>query len=181
MYRAGHLGAALLCGSPGLLSLYLLDYPLLGGVWLCALVGVASLPDIDHRLPIPHRGPTHSLAFALIASTALGAIAVGFADAVSTSMIAEGVGVSPSTVGKGTVLSIGVVATLGGFVSITSHLLADALTTGNGRYAVKPLWPVSNRPLRFGVTTADSAVWNYGLLIAGTLTCTLAFLAPSLL
>jgi hypothetical protein len=35
--------------------------------------------------------------------------------------------------------------------------------------AVHPLWPVSERPFRIGLTTADSPAWNYGLLVAGLL------------
>ena len=65
-------------------------------------------------------------------------------------------------------LFVGGTAVTACFVGLVSHLLADALTVGRGRFAVQPFWPISDRNLRLGVTKADSLVWNYGLLCLGS-------------
>ena len=57
MNRLGHIGAALLAAAAA--------EPLLGRpdpLGVAALVAGALAPDIDRRLGLPHRGPTHSLA-----------------------------------------------------------------------------------------------------------------------
>jgi inner membrane protein len=175
MHQPGHLGGALLCGAPGVAVLGVFVSPIAAGMWLCCLIGTASLPDIDQKLPIPHRGPTHSVVFVVGASLVLGGLATAGVRAFSTSIVAE------TLLGDEmlSTLSVPVVAatTVGGcLVGLTSHLLVDALTVGRGRLAVHPLWPISKRPLRFGFTTADSTIWNYGLLATGLLACAGALL-----
>lgn len=73
MHKTGHIGAALLVYSPIGLVLLLSGFDelaVLGGVGMIAL---ATLPDCDHQLPIiAHRGPTHSITFALLLGALLG-------------------------------------------------------------------------------------------------------------
>lgn len=177
MHRAGHLGAALLCGVPGLVVLSLLEFPLAIGLWVCCLIGTSSLPDIDQRLPIPHRGPTHSLAFIVPASLILGAVATGIVLMFGQWEMAQ-VLVNSERAFRLSPFVVGGTAVVGCFVGLASHLLSDALTVGRGRYAIQPLWPVSDRSLRFGLTKADSLMWNYGLLCLGTVATAIVIGAP---
>jgi len=112
-----------------------------------AMLWLAMLPDVDHRIPgIPHRGPTHSLLFATL---------VGGAFAGAGALLAEGVG----TVG-------GVQLTLFGFfvgaVSVGAHLLGDVLTPAG----VNLFWPWG-REFSLYVTRADNTIANYGLFLLG--------------
>lgn len=165
MYRTGHLGAALCCGAPGVLAFQALDEPLLTAIWLGGLVATASLPDIDQRLPIPHRGPTHSLLFAIVVSIIVAGATGVLAQAVATSTLAtlfEG----PLALDRPLVLAG--VAGASALVGVLSHLLADAITVGRGAFAIQPLWPIRARTFRFGLTRAASTRWNYGLFALGT-------------
>ena len=66
MYRYGHIGISLLILSiiSFLFGLDLKDPNIL--IPFAVTVGLSSLPDIDQRLEIPHRGFTHSLLFSVI-------------------------------------------------------------------------------------------------------------------
>ncbi|MFT4920880.1 MAG: inner membrane protein [Haloarculaceae archaeon] len=177
MYRTGHLGAALCCGAPGILAFQALTEPLLAGIWLSGLVATASLPDIDQRLPIPHRGPTHSLLFAVVVSSIVAGATAVLVETVATSTL--------TTLFDGVLeldrpLVLAGVAGGSALVGILSHLLADAITVGRGAFAIKPLWPVRARTLRFGLTTADSTRWNYGLFVVGTTAVVGATVLPTL-
>lgn len=150
MYRNGHYGVALLVFAPvgvALVSAGLVDVAFVvgaGTLWL------AMLPDVDHRLPvISHRGPTHTVGFALVVAVALG-----------------GLGILVGRFGVGAPYSSETLAAVGvavGLLSVGSHLLADALTP----MGVKPLWPLSSRKITLRVVTADSTLGNYGLLSLG--------------
>jgi len=73
MYRTGHYGAALLTWAPFGAVLLFGGYAaaaVAGGVGVLAL---ARIPDYDLRVPLlSHRGPTHTLAFALLVGGAVG-------------------------------------------------------------------------------------------------------------
>ena len=66
MYRYGHIGISLLILSiiSFIFGLDLKDPNIL--IPFAVTVGLSSLPDIDQRFEIPHRGFTHSLLFSLI-------------------------------------------------------------------------------------------------------------------
>jgi inner membrane protein len=108
------------------------------------------LPDVDHRLPgISHRGPTHTVWFALLVAAVLG-----------------GVGLVVGRAGAATLYGPEALAAVGvgvGLVSVGAHLLADALTP----MGIRPFSPLSTRRYSLSLVTADSAVGNYGLLGAG--------------
>lgn len=147
MYRTGHWGAALLTYAPVGYVLLRAD-PLFAFVGVGVVLWLSTLPDVDLRLPIRHRGPTHSLVFLALVAGVLGS--VGGALGVGSY---QPVGVLPG-VGLGVVL---------GVVGIGSHLLADMLTPAG----VNLLWPVPADPVSFYVARADNTLANYGLLGLG--------------
>jgi inner membrane protein len=61
------------------------------------------------------------------------------------------------------------------FLGLISHLFADALTVGRDTHAIRPFYPMSPHPFRFGLVRADSQFANALLLIGGMLFQGLAF------
>lgn len=150
MYRTGHVGVSLLVFAPLGYLLMAAGMPVAAFVTGAAMCWLTMLPDVDHRLPlVPHRGPTHSLLFA---------VAVGGVFAVLGSQISPTV-VSPS-------LALPPLAPFGfvvGFVAVVAHLAADALTPSG----IPLFWPLSTRRYRFVVARADNPVANYVLFAMG--------------
>jgi inner membrane protein len=148
MYRVGHYGGALLAYAPLGTIVALWGYAEVAIVGGLICVALSTLPDCDHRLPvIEHRGPTHTIPFALLVGAGLAALAAVLVDAPSAFVDA----------------GLVAFAFLVGIVSIGSHLLADALTP----MGVRPFWPVSRRRYSFGMTTAANPVANYTLFGLG--------------
>ena len=148
MYRLGHYGAALAVYAPlgfALLTAGRPTFAVLGGGVSLAL---ASLPDIDVRLPaVDHRGVTHTLGFAVAVGTGLAAVGwVAGADA-----------------GLGSAAELAVFGFTVGTLTIVSHLLADAITP----MGITPFWPVSSRHYTLDVCRADNTAANYALLGLG--------------
>jgi inner membrane protein len=146
MYRWGHLGAALLAYAPVGATLTARDDPTLAAVGFAVAIATATLPDADERLPIDHRGPTHTVWFLLACS----AVAVGVGVAVG--------GVFGSPVAFGVVLG----AAVG--VSLASHLLADSVTP----MGIRPFAPLSGWHHSFDLTPAANPRANVALLSAGS-------------
>ncbi|WP_440990164.1 metal-dependent hydrolase [Haloarchaeobius baliensis] len=148
MYRTGHYGVSLLLYAPVGFALLLAGFPavaLLGGATMLTL---APLPDLDHRVPfVEHRGPTHTVAFALLVGAALG---------VGCYLSAPVLGLDPQVAG--------VVGTAVGAYGIVAHLVGDVLTPAG----VAPFWPVSSRHYSLEVAAADSTVANTTLLALGS-------------
>ncbi|WP_280536464.1 metal-dependent hydrolase [Halopenitus sp. POP-27] len=148
MYRTGHLGASIAVYAPFGVGLFAAGADSLAVLAGAVMLWFTMLPDIDHRLPIvPHRGPTHSLLFAL----AVGGIFGG-----AGSLAASELGVT-AAVGLG---AFGLVL---GIATVGAHLLADALTPAG----VPLLWPLSGRTYSLSLWRADNTVANYGLLVVG--------------
>jgi len=148
MYRQGHTGAALVVYAPVGLALLLAGRPALAVLGGAVSFGLASLPDIDQRLPgVKHRGVTHTLAFAVAVGAVLGA--VGW--------------LLGSDAGVGLALEYTVVGFVVGTATIISHLLADVITP----MGIRPFWPLSERHYTLGVCRADNTVANYALLGLG--------------
>ncbi|MFC7131862.1 MULTISPECIES: metal-dependent hydrolase [Salinibaculum] len=147
MYRTGHSGAALLAYAPlgfATLAAGLADLALLGGA--CALA-LATLPDVDQRLPgVAHRGPTHTVWFALAVGGLVGA--TGVAVAGGGPLAAVGVGAFGFAVGT---------------LSILSHVAADALTP----MGVTPFTPFRDDHYTYDVVKAKNPVANAALLALG--------------
>lgn len=149
MYAKGHYGAALLAYAPVGYALLAVS-PTAAFVGGAGVIALATLPDVDHRLPlVRHRGPTHSLLFLVAVSAALAAL--GW------------------QLGQGSYRPLGgpaEAATLGavvGVVAIGSHLLADLLTP----MGVNLLWPYPGPMLTLDVTRADNPLANWLLLAVG--------------
>lgn len=148
MYQVGHYGAALLAYAPLGTAVALGGHETTAMIGALVCVALSTLPDCDHQLPVvEHRGPTHSLAFALLVGAALAAVAAMFVDAASP------------------LLDVGVVgfAFVVGALSVVSHLLADALTP----MGIRPFWPVSRRRYTLEVTKAANPLANYVLFAVG--------------
>ncbi|ADJ15373.1 metal-dependent hydrolase [Halalkalicoccus jeotgali] len=147
MHAPGHVGTALLVYSPIGLVLLLVGFDelaVLGGVGMVAL---ATFPDCDHRLPVvSHRGPTHSILFAL---------AVGAGLASAGFLFGEIAAVRP-----------GVMAAFAfaiGALAILSHLAADSITP----MGIRPLWPLSRWHYSADIVRAKNPIANYLLLAVG--------------
>ncbi|MUW14260.1 metal-dependent hydrolase, partial [Halorubrum sp. CBA1125] len=134
-------------GEPGLAAL---------GAGLAVVA--ATLPDVDHRLPVAHRGPTHTLGFALGAG-ALAGVVTACALAVAPSVAA-----SPRTA----VFVGGVVA-----LSLCSHLAGDAITP----MGIRPFRPVWNVHVTLDLTPAKDPRANRLFLGAGVAAASLATVA----
>src|SRR4051812_31302499 len=119
--------------------------PLEHRAWLAAAAAAACLPDLDALVGLPHRGPTHTLGFAL----AIGAIA--------------GLGAASRGLKK-EALPVAAVFTLIAW----SHPALDLLTGGGPEVALfRPFWPRESAPLPGGLPlTAYTSEWGglFGIL-----------------
>ncbi|ELY94135.1 membrane-bound metal-dependent hydrolase [Natrialba hulunbeirensis JCM 10989] len=160
MYQVGHYGAALLVYAPLGTAVAVGGYEglaLIGGVITVAL---STLPDFDQQVPlIDHRGPTHTVGFALL---------VGILVATAAALL---VGQSSPFVGLGLIAFAFTVGTL----AIVSHLLADVLTP----MGIRPFWPLSGRHYTLDLTRAANPVANYVLfgLGVGAIVCAVGVVA----
>jgi inner membrane protein len=101
------------------------------------------VPDLDQRVPmIAHRGPTHTVWFALLVGVAL---AAGSALAITATVM---------TVLTGFVVGAG---------TIVSHIAADALTPAG----VRPWSPLDDTHYSFDIVKAKNPLANYALLGLG--------------
>lgn len=150
MHRSGHYGAALILYAPlgiAVAVLSSLEVALVAGA---ATLALTVLPDYDQRIPgLDHRGPTHTVGFALLVAAATGSVGWFL-----------GAGVGPFGPPSG-----GVIGAAVGLVATLAHLAADAITPAG----IRPFWPVSGREYRAGWVTAANPVANYVLLGVGVL------------
>lgn len=150
MYRPGHYGVALSLYAPiggVLVAIGMANRALLG---VGVLLALAMLPDVDSKTTrLNHRGPTHTLAFALLVGLLTGAMAGVLAGIVS--------GISTGVWFAGFGLLIGTLA-------IVSHLLADMVTP----MGIRPFWPVSGRHYTLAITLSSDSRANYLLFVSGT-------------
>lgn len=156
MHRMGHNGAALAVYAPiGLLTFAagLQTAALVGGAFA---VGGTMVPNWDQRvLLVRHRGPTHTVWFALAVGAVLGltGILVG------------------SSAGALTALAFGVFGLIVGVITVGANLLADALTP----MGICPLEPVRDTEYTLEVMRAANPIANYGHLVIGIIMAALAF------
>lgn len=147
MYRRGHLGVSLLVFAPIGLALVVYGRADLAFVAGATMLWLSMLPDTDHRIPfVSHRGPTHTLAFALLVG------AVGGGGGIGLAFVLGGDAATFAAFGFGI-----------GAVTVLAHLLGDALTPAG----VPLLWPLSSRDFSVSLTRADNTLANYVLLAAG--------------
>lgn len=157
MHRYGHYGAALLAYAPvGLLVLALgFETAAVGGAM--ATVGLSMLPDIDLKLPfIKHRGPTHTVTFALLVGAIVG-------------LVFAAMGAAHPDIGTLLAVALGPFGFVVGALAVGSHIAADALTP----MGVEPFG--DGRHYSYGLCTADNEKWNYALLGFGGLAVAIAY------
>jgi inner membrane protein len=144
MYQNGHYGVALLFVAPTgtlLIAAGFVELALMAGATAVAL---AMVPDLDQRVPgVTHRGPTHTVWFALLVGVITTAIAV--AVAIAGPVVSA---VTGFVVGTGT---------------IASHIAADALTPAG----VRPWSPINDTHYSLDVVRAKNPLANYALLGLG--------------
>ncbi|MFB6220126.1 MAG: metal-dependent hydrolase [Halolamina sp.] len=158
MYRTGHLGVSLLVFAPIGYLLVAAGSPLAALVTGGAMLWLAMLPDVDHRLPlISHRGPTHSLLFAVLIGGAFGGAGLLLEEVGAGGAVAELLGLAAFP-GVG-LPAFGFAV---GFSAIAAHLLGDVLTPAG----VNLFWPAS-REYSLYITRADNTLANYGLFLLG--------------
>lgn len=149
VHREGHYGAALLVYTPLGFVAFLLGFETLAVGGALAAGALAMVPDLDVRVPgLKHRGPTHTVWFALAVGVATGVAGWVLAGQVEPSVPA------PAVAGFGALV---------GFLTVCSHIGADALTP----MGVRPFAPADRRKFTLSVTTADSTLANYLLLALG--------------
>ena len=150
MYWRGHVGLALIAYAP------FAAFALGGGEPRLAIGGslfaaaLATLPDVDQLLPIPHRGPTHTVGFAAV----VGVVAGGGVALASGTVVASQPAWAP--------LFVGGVAT----ASLCSHLAGDAITP----MGIRPLRPLSRVHFTLDLTPAKNPRVNVLFLSVGVLT-----------
>lgn len=158
VYRPGHYGVSLLVYAPLGAVVLAAGYPVLAYLGGAAMVGLAMLPDLDQRVPfLDHRGPTHTVLFALLVGAGMGALAV-LAGRNQGSMATAGVASFAFAVGT---------------LSVLAHLAADVLTP----MGIRPFWPVSGRSYSLAVARADNTIANYVLLATGVFASAIALAA----
>lgn len=158
MYRFGHFGVSLLVFAPIGFALVAVGEVELAFVTGATMLWLSTLPDMDHRLPvISHRGPTHSLLFAVF---------VGGIFAVVGNVVGQNLGYAASlefgVFGLGA-LSLAAFGFFLGVATVVAHLLGDVLTP----MGVNFFWPLSRKRYSLSLTRADNAVWNYALFALG--------------
>lgn len=122
MHWRGHVGISLIAYAPIAAAVRVAGEPELAVLGAAVAVAFSTLPDADHRLPVPHRGPTHTVAFAM---------GVGTAAAIAAVLLGSASSGLPSWAPA----FLGAVAT----VALCSHLAGDAITP-MGIRPFRPLW-----------------------------------------
>lgn len=151
---------ALLVYAPIAFGLALVGAPALAIVGAAISVVFARLPDLDQQLPVTHRGPTHTVWFAVVTGLTVGGGWIALFGWLRTNVVlrAGPIALSPLS-GVVSAVFLGGVATL----SVLSHLLADGITP----VGVRPLTPFSDTHYTWTVTTSKNRMANVVLLILG--------------
>lgn len=154
MHRLGHQGINLVLFAPVLFVLIVAGYPLAGALGVLVMFSTASLPDVDHSLPlIDHRGITHTVWAAVVTGAVVGGLtwfaATAFVGIVETLEFSRE----------------GVAAYAGGVAafSVLGHLLGDVLTP----MGIAPWYPLSTRSYTLSVCPAKSWLANRLLFASG--------------
>lgn len=156
MHHKGHEGAMLLAYSPFALLLMSIGDYFYGFIGLFILGTLPMIPDIDMKLPIKHRGITHTIWFSLF---------IGFIFSILTILLI-------SIVNPQITVFEGIFPVLFSFfignMVVIGHLLGDAVTM----MGIKPLYPISEYKIRIEVTPwlptrAASDIANTLFLIIG--------------
>lgn len=152
MYALGHIGIALLVFAPLGAFLLVTDRVRLAGAGAALTVSVSTLPDLDLFVAaLSHRGLTHTLAFAILAGAALGAVASGSLT---------------RRLPRRSAVRAGLWVWLTTALSMCSHLLGDAMTP----MGIRPFAPGSDAFLTLSLVYSRNPQVNATLLLAGGVT-----------
>ena len=148
MYRDGHAGFNALLYAP-FVPLVTADYSLEVAVWGAVLaLATANVPDIDERVErIDHRGPTHTVWFALL---------TGLLAGIATVLVAR------STAGFDGGFGFGFVV---GTCGILAHLAGDVVTP----MGISPFAPVSRAHVTLNWFKSKNGRINRSFLLVGSL------------
>ncbi len=159
MYLLGHIGISLLLFSPLAALLVSTGQVVLAVLTGALMVALGPFPDLDEYTDrIPHRGPTHTVWFALGVGMGVGLVAF----AVSVLLGIGATGGNTLVIASdplGTALWFGGVSTL----AIFGHLAGDIITP----MGVWPFRPISTFHHSFAVIPAKNPRANYTLFVAG--------------
>jgi inner membrane protein len=148
VYRHGHTGVGLLLYAPVGYVLLGAGQAALAAAGFAVVVWLAMAPDLDMKIPfVTHRGPTHTLVFAV----GFGLVCGAGGWVLGTELLRF----NPRLLaGFGLLLGVLVVVT---------HLLADWLTP----MGIAPFWPLSSKRYSLSLCYASNAPANYLLLLIG--------------
>jgi inner membrane protein len=162
MHRPGHYGVALALYAPLGGTLVAYDQPTLALAGGVGVLAVTNLPDVDGKTDLlQHRGPTHSLVFAVL---------VG----VLTAMLA---GLLAFELGPIAVVGVAMIGFLVGVLGVIAHLVADVLNP----MGVRPFWPFSERRYTVDLVLASNRAANYLLFGVGVAFSVVAWVLGSTL
>ena len=141
LYKEGHAGLSFLIFSPFIFLFRAVGADMNYVVMTCFLmVLLSSIPDLDIKFEMKHRGITHTLLF-------------GF-----------GIGVLCAVVLGWVYGPLGwVMGFVAGFGGTASHLIGDAFTYSPFR----PLYPFSNREVAYGFFKASNRMANVSIFVLG--------------
>lgn len=150
MHKEGHIGISLLVFSPVAYVLYHLNFEGLAVVGAFVMIMFSMIPDQDLESNfLTHRGFTHTVWFAIIFG-----------------MLFAGVGLYVAQYGHYTLTQeLGVVSFLFviGFLTVATHILADALTP----MGVRPFQPYDDTKYTLNLFRASDESANSLLFLAG--------------
>ena len=152
MYRFGHYGMVLLLYSFVGYVLLSRQHDNRAVVGTILVVLLTMLPDWDSYVAwLPHRGPTHTVWFALLVGLIVGTIAMLVSFRRHPDLRAA------KSLGRWS----GGLATF----SVLTHLLADMLNP----MGIQPLYPILDFRVTLDLVSAGDPVANFGLLLVGTI------------
>jgi inner membrane protein len=162
VYRTGHYGVSLLAYAPVAVALVATGHAGLAPLGGIGVLFLTPVPDWDHRIPFfEHRGITHTVWFALLVGTLLGASCFQGARVVTGLQAAHG---SPELLGG---FGFGV-----GTFAVLSHLAGDVITPAG----LEPFHPVSGRHYTLDLVGAANRIANAALLVLGVFAIAVATL-----
>ena len=167
MYVLGHVGISLLLFGPLAGVLLSAGHPLLVGVTGLLLIALAPLPDLDtYTDRLDHRGPTHTVWFALG-----GGLLVGLVAGLGTVFWNQYISSHP-------LLPVWIPVWFGGAstLAILGHLVGDLVTP----MGLWPFRPVSDRHYTVDLTPSKSPRANRLCFAAGSLGLVTALVAVCL-
>lgn len=155
---------SLLLYAPATYVLALHELTTVWGLGLLGLVFWGYAPDVDVKLPVPHRGPTHTLLAAVVAGVLSGVAGVYLAFQVGGGgeFVLAWVPMYSAAAAFGFLV---------GVFGVVSHLFGDWLTP----MGVRPFWPFSDRVYSLGLVGAGNVLANQLLSLVGAGVVTAAF------